>query len=400
MSTSAIELSNNRPLLWLDRARELFNGIGYVTAVGVILACLWTLEETLPEIFAGQLRLATAHFVGGVWQSLVAQIPGPLLIPIAVNLAPRSGVRRIPWLLAAAVPMALWCLYYEGATHSYSWDARSVANLMEGLLTTSLVVGVCAYHSHSRGAADALLRTQIDRTSLDAELQRAHLKLLHAQIEPHFLFNSLSAVRALARIDRSGAVEMLDNLIRYFEAALPRLREEDVPLAQEMHLIDAYLGIFRVRMGKRLAYEVALPKNLETLRVPSMMLLTLVENALKHGMAMMVFLNGRSAARMLAGVRATELERVQVERRLLSSRVAAAEARIDPGLVLKQLAEIRDSYAAARSAADAQLENLIADLRRSVTQEGARGGPRTLKDRSELLPVSAAHAHLFTQSAR
>jgi signal transduction histidine kinase len=283
MSTSAIELSNNRPLLWLDRARGLFNGIGYVTAVGVILACLWTLNDVLPEIFAGRLRLAAAHFVTGLWESLLAQIPGPILIPIAVNLAPRSGVRRVLWLFAAAVPMALWCLYFEGATHAYSWDARSVANLLEGLLTTSLVVGVCAYHSHSRGAADALLRTQIDRTSLDAELQRAHLKLLHAQIEPHFLFNSLSAVRALARIDRSGAVEMLDNLIRYFEAALPRLREEDVPLAQEMQLIDAYLGIFRVRMGARLAYEVVLPKNLETVRVPSMMLLTLVENALKHG---------------------------------------------------------------------------------------------------------------------
>jgi LytS/YehU family sensor histidine kinase len=151
------------------------------------------------------------------------------------------------------------------------------------VLTTSLVVGVCAYHSHSRGAAAALLRTQIDRTSLDAELQRAHLKLLRAQIEPHFLFNSLSAVRALARLDRAGTVDMLDNLIRYFEAALPRLDAEEVPLAQEMQLVDAYLGIYRVRMGTRLGYEIALPKNLENVRVPTMMLLTLVENALKHG---------------------------------------------------------------------------------------------------------------------
>jgi hypothetical protein len=96
------------------------------------------------------------------------------------------------------------------------------------------------------------------------------------------------------------------------------------------------------------------------------------------GMAMMVFLNGRSAARMLAGVRTTELERVQVERRLLASRFAAAEAQIDPTLVLKQLAEIRDSYAAARSTADEQLESLIMDLRRSVTREGSRAGPQAV----------------------
>ncbi len=92
------------------------------------------------------------------------------------------------------------------------------------------------------------------------------------------------------------------------------------------------------------------------------------------GMAMMVFLNGRSTARMLAGVRATELERVQVERRLLVSRLAAAEARIDPGSVLKQLAQIRDSYAAARPGADEQLEALIASLRRSVAQDSANEG--------------------------
>jgi hypothetical protein len=92
------------------------------------------------------------------------------------------------------------------------------------------------------------------------------------------------------------------------------------------------------------------------------------------GMAMMVFLNGRSAARMLAGVRATELERVQVEQRLLTSRLAAAEAQIDPGSVLRRLAQIRDSYAAARSGADEQLEALITSLRRSVTQESTRDG--------------------------
>lgn len=175
----------------------------------------------------------------------------------------------------------MWCLYFE--KYHYSWDVSHIAQLLAAVLTTSLVVGVCAYHSHSRGAAAALLRTQIDRASLDAELQRAHLKLLRAQIEPHFLFNSLSAVRALARVDRAGTVEMLDNLIRYFESALPRLDAEEVPLAQEMQLVDAYLGIYRVRMGARLGYEIALPKNLENVRVPTMMLLTLVENALKHG---------------------------------------------------------------------------------------------------------------------
>jgi hypothetical protein len=84
------------------------------------------------------------------------------------------------------------------------------------------------------------------------------------------------------------------------------------------------------------------------------------------GMAMMVFLNNRSASRMLEGVRATELERVQVEQRVLSSRLAAAETQIDPGSVLSQLARVRDSYAQGQPGADEKLEALIAELRRTV----------------------------------
>lgn len=87
------------------------------------------------------------------------------------------------------------------------------------------------------------------------------------------------------------------------------------------------------------------------------------------GMVMMVFLNNRSASRMLEGVRATELERIQVERRLLSSRLAAAETQIDPGSVLSQLAQVRDSYAENEPGADEKLEALIAALRRTVASK-------------------------------
>jgi LytS/YehU family sensor histidine kinase len=146
-----------------------------------------------------------------------------------------------------------------------------------------MVMGVCAYHIDARAAADALMRTQIQRAGLDAELQRARLQLLRAQIEPHFLFNTLSVVRALGRSDREGTVGMLDNLVRYFEAAAPRLRESEVPLERELQLVEAYLGIYRARMGQRLAYQVDRQEDLAQVRIPTMILLTLVENALKHG---------------------------------------------------------------------------------------------------------------------
>lgn len=281
MNTNAIALPQR--LTW-DRVRGLYNGLGYVLALSFIQNTWWTLQGVLPSLLAGRAYEAARTFVVAAMWGLIAMIPGPTLVPPIVNLAPREGLRRIVYLCAAVIPMSWWCLYLvEGVRFGWNWS--SLGFLLDGLVTTSLVVGVCAYHSYSREAADSLLRTQIDRTSLAAEMQRAQLRLLRAQIEPHFLFNSLSVVRALARNDRDGTVDMLDNLIRYFAAALPRLSENEVPLAQEMQLVDAYLAIYRARMGTRLQYEIAVPIELAQRRVPSMVLLTLVENSLKHGVS-------------------------------------------------------------------------------------------------------------------
>jgi hypothetical protein len=282
VNTNAIALPQQR-VTW-DRIRGLYNGVGYVLALALLQNAWWTLQGVLPSLFAGRIADSARTFMVNAAWGLFGMIPGPTLVPVIVNLAPRDGLRRVGYLLAASIPMSWWCLYLgEGIPFGGNWS--SLGFMVDGLVTTSLVVGVCAYHTYSRETADSLLRTQIERTSLSAEMQRAQLRLLRAQIEPHFLFNSLSVVRALARNHREGTVSMLDNLIRYFEAALPRLHENEVPLAQEMQLIDAYLAIYRARMGARLEYQITVPDDLAERRVPSMMLLTLVENALKHGVS-------------------------------------------------------------------------------------------------------------------
>jgi two-component sensor histidine kinase len=281
VNTNAIALPQR--LTW-DRVRGLYNGFGYVLALSLIQNFWWSMQAALPLLIAGRAYEAVRTFATYSAWMLFAMIPGPTLVPVVVNLAPREGPRRIGLLFAAALAMAWWCLTFFEKVH-FGWNWSSLGYALDGLLTTSLVVGVCAYHSDSREAADSLLRSQIERISLAAEMQRAQLRLLRAQIEPHFLFNSLSVVRALARNDREGTVDMLDNLIRYFAAALPRLSENEVPLAQELQLVDAYLAIYRARMGTRLEYEIVVPEDLAQRRVPSMMLLTLVENSLKHGVS-------------------------------------------------------------------------------------------------------------------
>jgi signal transduction histidine kinase len=145
---------------------------------------------------------------------------------------------------------------------------------------------VLAHHfaERSRSAATALGDAETRRIGLEREVASAHVALLQAQVEPHFIFNALANVRRLMRTDAPAARTLLTDLLRYLEEALPALRDEHTTLGREAELVRAYLAVHQVRMGPRLRAEVDLPPELVGRSVPPMVLLTLVENALKHGL--------------------------------------------------------------------------------------------------------------------
>jgi hypothetical protein len=281
MNTTAIEMPRFGVASW-DRLLGLYNGFAYVLAIGLLMNTWEGLQNGIPHLLAGDPLAFLRGLVIAQWHGLWQDAPGPLLIPPIVNLAPRTGWRRIVLLAVTVVFLWWWCLGVADGVH-FGWSWHSLGSVLDGCLSAGMIMGVCVYHIDGRAAADVLMRTKIQRAGLDAELQRAHLRLLRAQIEPHFLFNTLSVVRALGRSDREGTVGMLDNLVRYFDAATPRLRESEVPLERELQLIEAYLAIYRARMGSRLAYQIDRQEDLAQIRIPTMILLTLVENALKHG---------------------------------------------------------------------------------------------------------------------
>jgi LytS/YehU family sensor histidine kinase len=146
------------------------------------------------------------------------------------------------------------------------------------------VAGLQEFIRNRRRAADALHAEQLQRVELDGRLAAGRLRVLLAQIEPHFLFNSLANLRRLLRIDSDAGQAMLADLMRYLEVALPRMRAEHSTLGREAELVRAFLAVHQVRMGARLQVEVDVPAPLEPVPMPPMMLLTLVENALKHGL--------------------------------------------------------------------------------------------------------------------
>jgi chemotaxis protein histidine kinase CheA len=127
-------------------------------------------------------------------------------------------------------------------------------------------------------------RKEADYARMSQQVTEAKLSALQAQVEPHFLYHTLASVQALTEVDPSQANAMTGHLIQYLRNALPKMRESVSTVGQEIELVRAYLNILQMRMGKRLAFEIAVPAELMDAPFPPLMLPSLVENAIKHGL--------------------------------------------------------------------------------------------------------------------
>lgn len=127
-------------------------------------------------------------------------------------------------------------------------------------------------------------REKIKRLTIEKQVVETNLRLLQAQIEPHFLFNTLSNILTLNEMDTQKGRIMLEDLISYLRITLSKARQETATIAQEMELIRAYLNIFKIRMGERLEYEIHIEEGLRHKQIPPMLIQPLVENAIEHGL--------------------------------------------------------------------------------------------------------------------
>ena len=118
---------------------------------------------------------------------------------------------------------------------------------------------------------------------LEARLTSAKLQALRMQINPHFLFNTLNSIATLVYVDPRAADEMLGDLSELLRRSLNSMEEQEVPLAQELEFIGAYLSIEQKRFGERLRLEQSVPDELMKALVPALILQPLVENAIRHG---------------------------------------------------------------------------------------------------------------------
>ena len=158
-----------------------------------------------------------------------------------------------------------------------------IAGLVFGTLYSLVVALIAALRNREYKALAAHLEAERRQSDLSRQLAESKLRMLQLQIEPHFLFNTLGSAQQLAERGAPEAARLISNLIRFLRAATPTMRNEATTLAQEATLIEAYLQIMKRRLGKRLDFAVAIPENLAATALPPGMLITLVENAIKHG---------------------------------------------------------------------------------------------------------------------
>lgn len=143
---------------------------------------------------------------------------------------------------------------------------------------------VASWRNQAYEMMNAQLELEAEREKNARQQSETQLRILRAQIEPHFLFNTLGAVQQLAEQGAPRAAELTRNLIVFLRSSMSEIRSERVSLQDEFRMIEAYLKVMQVRMAHRLTFELDLSEDLKQIEVPSMMLLTLAENAIKHGL--------------------------------------------------------------------------------------------------------------------
>ena len=279
--TPAVDLDQPRPRGWSRLVA--WPRVRLWLVVTVIWALMRTLTSETTGLAEWLVRCGLAAALGVLAYGVLDQWPRQL-----PAVTPRWILQLLAVLLV--MPPATYLGYAAtlgtldvlslGTTYRDGW----LITAFMGVLVGPWIALGALLHRSEAFAREQALAFQLRSSELERKAVDARLRLLQAQVEPHFLFNTLANIRSLVR--RSGSADataMLDNLIDYLRAALPRLGAGHETFEEEQQIVCAYLELMRMRMPDRLTYTVRIDPAALVLHCPPMTLTTLVENAIKHG---------------------------------------------------------------------------------------------------------------------
>jgi signal transduction histidine kinase len=198
--------------------------------------------------------------------------------------APRLAVVMIGAIIAGAALGRVIASVLLGLDIDRAFSTRDIATTgWIALVATLLVTWYGWSRARIAGLSEQVARTAWLQESAEKTALRARLQALQAQIEPHFLFNTLATLDSLIVTNPPRARELLWSLNRFLRATLEASRAESETLVDQFAVLDSMLAVHAMRLGPRLTYSLDLPVDCANLAVPPMLLQPLVENALKHG---------------------------------------------------------------------------------------------------------------------
>jgi len=267
-------LNTNRRL-WLHiRFTALFSsGLGYVVDLifnyGVPWFAFRTLAVGMTALFAFEVfaKWPVKNMLG---------IPRWVLQVLAVGCAvPLTTL--VLW--SFATPLKEWPFWQSGDRLMEFGFVTFIGLLVAPWMALGVLVRQKDAFAREQEVAFELTRSQLERREQDARLQ-----LMQAQVSPHFLFNTLANVQALVDTGSPRAGLILRALTKYLRSAVPRISQDSLPtLHQELVSVRAYLDLMQMRMPDRLEYSVTGETATEHIFCPPLFLMTLVENAVRHG---------------------------------------------------------------------------------------------------------------------
>ena len=260
----------------------------YAAIVGV----LWLTLAILAKLLSSKIAWWESFALTGVMlMSMIVAVSGAWFGPSRFKIGARSLVLLVGIAVAGAIAGGLGA---KGAQLNTLSDLASqfaqiapkilIGGLIAGLVYAALMVSIVQYRRGQLQRRNQQLERQAQQERMGRQLADARLKLMQAQVEPHFLFNTLASVQQLADHKAPEAALLTAQLITFLRAGLASLREDATTLAREFKAIEAYLLIMKTRMQDRLTFELDLPESLGGIIMPPAMLISLVENAIKHGL--------------------------------------------------------------------------------------------------------------------
>ncbi|MEO8062972.1 MAG: histidine kinase [Pseudomonadota bacterium] len=243
----------------------------FTLALSVSLGVITGLNNGTPmivDILRAVFMGAAILFVFGVFETRPKRLP--------------KWLARTVLRLVAIVFVALFCAALMAMLDPDRRD--SLGRLLGAALLFAPWVAVAAILRQR----DLIVREQafnfeLERSEFERRVSDARLSLMQAQVEPHFLFNTLANIQALVDSGSPQASKVLSSLIAYLRAAVPRMQSQTTTLDDEVQLVRAYLDLMQMRMPDRLQYAIHFDPAAARLYCPPMTLLTLTENAVRHG---------------------------------------------------------------------------------------------------------------------